>query len=305
MSDVLRAGVVGAGIFGGYHANKYASLPGVKLAAIFDPHVDRAEALGAPLDAETFTDLDAFLAGVDVVTVASPAHTHAEVGLAALKAGKHVYVEKPLAVSMDKADALVSAAASRGLILACGHQERIVFRAMGLFDTPERPLQLEATRRGPWSPRATDVSCVLDLMIHDIDLALNLADGDPIAVEAEGRITHGPFADEVRAEATFADGMTAVFDTSRISDERKRGMRLVYPSGEVEVDFLSRTFRNTTPFALDAEFAKSPAGKDPLGASVAAFLAAVRGEAARPAVTGEEAARALDLALAVEHATGL
>ncbi|MBQ1540918.1 gfo/Idh/MocA family oxidoreductase [Caulobacter sp. CCUG 60055] len=305
MSDVLKAGVVGAGIFGGYHANKYAALPGVTLTAVFDPHVERSEALGGPLDAETFTDLDAFLAAVDVVTVASPAHTHAEVALAALRAGRHVYVEKPLATAMDKADALVTAAAASGVVLACGHQERIVFKAMGLFDAPERPLRLEAARRGPWSPRATDVTCVLDLMIHDIDLALQLAGGEPLTVEAEGRITHGPFADEVRAEVLFADGMTAVFDTSRIADERRRAMRLVYPSGEVEVDFLSRTFRNTTGFALDADFAKSATGKDPLGASVAAFLAAVRGEAARPAVTGEEAARALDLALAVEHATGL
>ena len=133
MGKVLRAGVIGAGVFGGPHARKYASLPGMKLTAVLDPHEERAEALGGPVGAATFDELDAFLDAVDLVTVASPASTHGRLALAALARGKHVYVEKPLADDAEQARALVEAAEASGAILACGHQERAVFRAMGLL----------------------------------------------------------------------------------------------------------------------------------------------------------------------------
>lgn len=307
--DLLRAGVVGAGVFGGYHAKKYVELDGVALTAVFDIDLARARALAEPLGAQAFDDMDAFLAAVDVVTVATPAVHHAKAGLAALRAGKPVYSEKPLAVTPDDADALVAAAVKAGVPLACGHQERVVFQAMGLLDIPEQPLRLEAVRRGTPSDRNLDVSVVLDLMIHDIDLALALCDGEPVTVEGEGAITRStslanPSLDWVKAEATFDNGFTAVFDSSRVAQARERTMKVVYPSGEVEIDFLARTFRNTTPFPLIEDFTETPAGKDPLGQSVAGFLKAVRGEAPRPVVTGEEAARALDLGLAVEQAAG-
>jgi len=302
MTQNLKAGVVGAGVFGGYHAKKYVELEGVTLVGVYDVDLSRAEALAGPLGAKAFDDIDAFLAEVDVVTVAAPAVHHAAPALAALKAGKPVYSEKPLAVSPEDADKMVAAAAKAGVPLACGHQERVVFQAMGLLDIPEQPLRLEAVRRGTPSDRNLDVSVVLDLMIHDIDLALALCEGQPITVEGEGAITRSTSLDWVKAEATFDNGFTAVFDSSRVAEARERTMKVVYPSGEVEIDFLARTFRNTTPFPLIENFTETPAGKDPLGLSVAGFLKAVRGEAPRPVVTGEEAARALDLALAVEWA---
>ncbi|MEO6377301.1 MAG: gfo/Idh/MocA family oxidoreductase, partial [Caulobacteraceae bacterium] len=112
-------------------------------------------------------------------------------------------------------------------------------------------------------------------------------------------------ADSVRAAVTFEGGLTALFESSRIADARSRTTRVFYPSGIVEIDFLAPSFRNPTYFKLNAQFAETVEGRDPLGASLTAFLAAVRGEAPRPAITGEEGARALDLALAVERAAGL
>jgi predicted dehydrogenase len=303
LSRVLRAGVVGAGVFGGYHAHKYAALDGVELAAVFDPDADRAQALAAALGVDVAPNIEALVAASDVVSIASPATTHAELALRALAAGRSVYIEKPLAASLADADRLIEAARGRA-VLACGHLERVMFQAMGLLDVPERPLSLYAVRKGPWSPRNADVSCVLDLMIHDIDLGLALNPAEPLAVEAEGRTTQGPFFDEVRAEATLDDGSSLILEASRIAETRERRMRLVYASGEVEIDFLTGAFSNTTSFPLDPNFADTPAGKDRLGASLQAFLDAVRGERARPAVTGEEAARALDLALAIEQAAG-
>ena len=298
----LRGGVIGAGVFGGYHARQYARLPGVTLSAVLDPHPERAARVAVPLGGRAFHELEAFLEAVDVVTIASPATFHAEQALAVIAAGKPVYVEKPIAVSVADAEKLREAAASKGLVVACGHQERVRFQAMGLLDVPEQPMLLEALRHGPPSDRSQDVSAILDLMIHDIDLALTLSTADPVTAEGEGRIGASGAWDAARAEVTFERGFTAQFDVSRMAEARKRTMRVVFPSGEVEIDFLAGTFRNTTPFQLNPDFEQTPAAKDPLGASVEGFLAAVRGEAPRPVVTAEEAIRALDLALAVEQA---
>jgi predicted dehydrogenase len=293
---MLKAGVIGAGAFGGFHARKYASLDGVDLVGVYDPQASAAQALADAVGVRAFATLEGLLEAVEVVTVASPAIYHAEGVLAALKAGRHVYVEKPLAVSLDDADQILALAAKAGLIVAVGHQERVVSQAMGLFDIPEQPLRLEAIRRGTPSTRNLDVSATLDLMVHDIDLALALTTAEPMAVEAEGD------DDQASAEATFDNGFVASFSVSRIAEARERRMHIVYPSGEVAVDFLDRTFSNTTPFTLNADFAETPAGRDPLGVSVQTFLDAVEGRSPRPVVTAEEAARALDLTLAVEQA---
>jgi len=304
MPESLRGGVIGAGVFGGYHARQYARLDGVTLSAVFDPHPERAAQVAMPLGGRAFTDLEAFLEAVDVVTVASPATFHAEQALAAIAAGKPVYVEKPVATSVADGERVRAAAAAKGLVVACGHQERVGFRAMGLLDIPEQPLRLEALRHGPPSDRSRDVSAVLDLMVHDLDLALAISAADPVTAEGEGRLSDDGVWDVARAEISFDDGFAASFDVSRQAPERRRTMRVVYPSGEVEIDFVARTLRNTTPFTLDPDYAETPAGKDPLRASVEGFLAAVRGDAPRPVVTVEEAIRALDLALAVEQALG-
>jgi predicted dehydrogenase len=303
MAETLRGGVIGAGVFGGHHARKYVGATDAVLSGVYDPHhPDRAAGLAMPLGARAFADLAEFLEAVDVVTVASPASVHAEGALAALAAGKPIYVEKPLAVSLADADAIIAAAARQSLVVACGHQERVVFQAMGLFDIPEQPLLLESIRHGPPSDRSLDVSVVLDLMIHDLDLALSLSAAKAMAVEADGAADFSGGWDRARAEVSFDDGFTAVFDSSRMAPERKRTMKLVYPSGELEIDFITRAFRNTTGFPLNPDFAETPAAKDTLATSVEGFLAAVRGKAPRPIVTAEEAARALDLALAVEQA---
>ncbi|MBS0411041.1 MAG: Gfo/Idh/MocA family oxidoreductase [Proteobacteria bacterium] len=300
MSGPLRAGVVGAGVFGGHHAAHFGAMSGVALAGVFDPHPERAGALAARHGGRAFANLDDLLAEVDVVSIASPASAHAKGVLAALGAGRHVYVEKPLATDLADADAILGLAAGQGRVVACGFLERASFRDMGLFALRERPIRLEATRAGLASPRNLDVSVVLDLMIHDLDLALAITEAQPLAVEAEGAAVTNALLDEAEAEVTFDDGFTAVFRTSRIADARERTMRVTYPSGEITVDFLARAFTNTTGHALAPVFE----GADPLGASLAAFIAAVRGEAASPLANGLDGARALDLALAVEQAVG-
>jgi predicted dehydrogenase len=299
---VLRAGVVGAGVFGGYHAGQYARLDDVTLSAVYDPDTSRSERLAAKHGARAVERIEQLWALVDVATIASPATAHAEEALAGLAAGKSLYVEKPIATSLEEADRIVALAAERKLVAACGFLERAGFAAMGLFDIAEPPLLLEAVRLNEAGQRNLDVSVVLDLMIHDLDLALALTRARPFAVEAEGAMTANASFDVVGAEATFDDGFTARFRASRVADARARTMRIVYPSGEVVVDFLKRELSNTTSFALDRDYHRTPAGRDPLGASIEGFLAAVRGEASSPLADAPDGARALDLALAVEQA---
>ncbi len=295
---MLQAGVAGAGVFGGYHARKLVEQPGVRLLRVFDHDIARAKTLAEPLGAQGVADLAAFLDGLDLMVIATPAESHAELGLATLKAGAHIYVEKPVATTLQDADALAMAAARAGRVGAAGHQERVTFEAMGILSTTSRPRSVSSVRRGLPSPRCRDVSCVLDLMIHDLDLALLLSAGDAVAVEAEGSY------DTVKAEVVFSDGLVATFEASREAEARERTMRLEYDSGDVEIDFIAPSFRNGSGMSLDSAFASSALGRDPLGVSVARFVAAARGEGA-PVATLASAARALDLALAVEAAAGL
>jgi len=308
MAEVLRVGVVGAGVFGGYHANKYKQAEAVEFVGIYDLDKSRAEALAAQHGVRAFggDELLGFLSRIDAVTIATPAFAHAAVALKALEAGVHVYSEKPLAITIADGHAMVDLAAEKGLILACGHQERAVFEAMGLYDVPERPLRLEAVRNGTASTRNLDVSVVLDLMIHDLDLAQSLAGAGPGGMHATARYRtdegyKAVGADEVTAEVEFENGMMAHFRASRMAEARERTMRIVYPSGEVNIDLLNRRFENNTPFRLNADFAEADIAKDPLGTSVFRFLDTVRGVREAPLCTGREALKALVLALSIDE----
>ena len=234
----LKAGVAGAGVFGGFHARKLAGRPDVDLLRILDADLDRARALGADHGAQGVDDLAAFLDGLDVVVVASPGATHAAIARAALEAGAHVYVEKPLAVTVADAQALVDLAATQGRVLAVGHQERVTFAAMGLFRAGEPARRIESVRRGTANTRNRDISCVLDLMIHDLDLAVALSGADASEVKAMGDF------DAVTAQIAFDDGLVARFEASRVAQARARSMRIAFASGEVEVDFLKPAFEN-------------------------------------------------------------
>lgn len=303
MTRKLKAGVAGAGVFGGYHARKYQQSEAVELVGVYDRGTGRALELANQTGVRGFEagEWDDFVDQLDVLTVAAPAVAHASLAVRAIERGVHVYVEKPIAPSIQEAEAIIAAGAENARVVACGHQERVIFEAMGLFSAPEVPLRIEAIRQGPWTGRSTDISVVLDLMIHDLDLALSLGGDQVTSLTAQGRALKGSLADQSKAEITFESGMVAAFEASRAAEGRKRTMRVIYPSGEIEIDFLERTFRNTTPFSLDPGFAETPRGADPLGASVSDFLDAVRGIRGRPAVTGEEGARALALALAIDE----
>jgi len=302
-SGPLKAAVVGVGVFGHHHATKYKSLAqagkDVALFAIADPNADMRAKAKAHHGCGAVADWRELLGKVDLVSVCSPAVTHAEVVRDFLKAGAHVLVEKPIATTSEEACELVALSRDVGKILSVGHQERFVFARTGLLDITETPREITCWRQGPWTGRGDDVSVVLDLMIHDLDLVHTLVPGAVEDVRAEGLIEYGPHADEVFALLRFAGGTIAKLETSRVASERKRGLRAVYADGVVEIDFLSRTMTNTTPRPLGAlELG------DPLGEAVGGFVAAAKA-GTDALVTAEQAARALETALWIEQASGV
>jgi predicted dehydrogenase len=298
----IKAGVIGAGVFGGYHAGKYAAHPRVAFQGVYDVAEAAREALAAKHGVRAFASLEDLLAEVDAVTVATPAVTHGEFARRALQAGKHVLVEKPIAATLDDADAVLGAARAAGTVLQVGHQERFVFEAMGLLAVAEVPRRIEARRMGPFSPRGSDVSVTLDLMIHDLDLVRLLAGRAPVArldAQIERRETALP--DRVRAELAFENGCAVVLEASRLHDTRERVMRVEYESGTLEVDFVAKTFVNSSAHALNPDFAETETARDSLGAGVNAFIDAIEGKAP-PAVSGEDGREALALALQIDAA---
>jgi len=294
---ILKTGLIGAGVFGGYHAGKIAGSARTGFVGVFDPDQARCAALAEKHDVQAFSSQDDLFAACDAVLVACPATYHEAVVRAALEAGKHVMVEKPLALTGTAAHELAGLSKDKGQILQVGHQERFVLEAMGLFDIPEAPLSIEATRAGPPAPdgRAGDVSVIWDLMIHDLDMAAKLMDA-PGETHASGKIIHSGKIDEATAHVSLETG-TAILTASRAAEARERHMRLVYPSGEIKIDFLTRDVTNTTPFTVKADVSETM--PDPLGAADEAFFAACLSE--RPcAIPGHEAAHAVALAEAAE-----
>jgi predicted dehydrogenase len=294
---VLRAAVIGGGVFGRHHAAKYRDIAGIELVAVADPDPLARKQVADRLQVPAVADWHQLLGKLDLVSICSPAVTHAEIARAFLDCGAHVLVEKPIATSISDADYLIALARSRGLVLTVGHQERYVISQTGLFEIPQSPAVVECVRRGPWTGRGADVSVVLDLMIHDLDLVHALIPGEISDVQADGRFVYGPSHDHVRAELVFDSGATVRLIADRAAKVRTRSLRLIYPDGgEISVDFMSREIANTT-----ANHLKLRDSSDPLGDSISGFVEAVRAGAA-VLVRPEEALRALETALRVEDA---
>jgi predicted dehydrogenase len=293
----LRAGVVGIGAFGRHHAAKYALIEGVELVGIADPCIKARRAATATHGVPVFSDWRDLLRAVDIVSVCSPAITHASIVRAFLNAGAHVLVEKPIATRLVEADLLISLAEVNDRVLTVGHQERFVFAHTGLLDYRDAPLSVECWRMGGWTGRGVDVSVVLDLMIHDLDLVHRLVPGAISEIEATGRSVKSRHMDDVTATLCFENGTEVRLSASRVANFRRRGMRAVYSDGVIEIDFIARTVRNTTRRRLNPTMLA-----DPLGEAVASFVNAARSEEAA-FVRPEEARRALATALQIENAS--
>ena len=237
--STLRIGIAGAGHFGRYHALKVAASGRAVLSGIYDTDVERAKTVGWEAGARE-VGFDELLDLSDAVIVAAPAEEHYELAAQALRAGKHVLVEKPIAATLAQADALGALAGERRLVLQVGHLERFSAAYQAMAGRIGAPLYIEATRIAPFKPRGTAVSVILDLMIHDLDLVLALVDSEIESVDAVGAPVASEYEDIANARLRFRSGAVATITASRISPRTERRMRIFAQNSYMAADFAAR-----------------------------------------------------------------
>lgn len=301
----LRIGVAGAGHFGRYHALKVAASARAQLAGVHDPDQERAKTVGWEAGAPALGWAE-LLAASDALIIAAPAEAHYDLAMQALDAGKHVLVEKPIAATLEQADRMAARAGELGLVLQVGHLERFSAAYQAMAGRVRAPLYIEATRIAPFKPRGTDVSVILDLMIHDLDLVLALVDSEIDSVDAVGAPVASAHEDIANARLRFRNGAVATITASRISPRTERRMRIFAQASYVAADFAARRLTvvgrdGPRPVPGVAGFGTEDVAwedHDSLAAEHAAFVASVL-DGAPVLVDAAVGRRALAAALAV------
>ena len=237
----LNIAVIGAGRLGGYHAEHILGLPHVELTAVVDTAAAARNRLAAECNTQALADPSSLLGQVDAAVIAAPTRLHHELAMAFLESGAHLLVEKPLAATLAEADELVETARRRNLVLQVGHVERFNPAFVAVLPHVRNPRFIEAVRAGGFTFRSTDVGVVMDLMVHDIDLALAMAGSPVCKVEATGLSILGGHEDVANARLEFESGCVAVLSASRVSYEPARRMQVWAERAFAAVDFAART----------------------------------------------------------------
>ena len=304
----LKCAVIGAGYLGKFHAEKYASLPDCELVAVVDVNEQAAKEVAVKYGAEVLTEYRSLLGKVDAVSIVVPTSLHHKVAIDFLNNGSHVLVEKPITVTVTEADDLIAVAKEKKLILQVGHLERFNPAISGLQGLDVKPVFIESHRLSPFNPRANDVSVVLDLMIHDIDIIIALVDSEIDRMDASGTSVLTKDTDIANARLVFKNGCVANVTASRISMKMERKMRIFSPSSYISVDFQNRILtRHTTgekemfPGIPEIETEKSVfEGGDALLEEIKHFINCIQKDV-NPLVSGEAGKRALQTAIDISE----
>jgi predicted dehydrogenase len=303
----LAVGVIGIGALGRHHTRILSTLPGARLVGIHDRRREVGEAVAAEFGSRHFEAPEPLLAECDAVVLAVPTVDHASLGTEILGRGLHLMVEKPIAGSLEEADALLAARGDR--VLAVGHVEFFNPAVQALLDLGQPPRFVESQRLGVFSPRSLDVDVVLDLMIHDLQILHALDPSEVTEVRATGIAVLSGRVDIANARVALASGAVANLTASRVSAERARKLRLFLPSAYYSLDYTLQEIKGYRLVAGDEGRRIESADLDvekaePLRRELEAFVAACRGEAGGRYVDGAAARRALATALEVDRAMG-
>jgi predicted dehydrogenase len=302
----IKVGVIGVGYLGRFHAQKYAALADVTLVGVADIDGEQGSRVALECGCRSFVDYHELLPQVDAVSIAVPTSYHCQVAGQCLDAGLDVLLEKPITVTLDEADQLINKAAERQLILQIGHLERFnpAVQAMEPFLTT--PVFIESNRIATFKNRGVDVDVVLDLMIHDIDIILNIVHSPIKTIHTVGAPVATANTDIANARIIFENGATANVTVSRISRTNVRKMRIFQPGSYINVDFgnkrvmtiqLSEELRDNGMPKQIVELRTFSDG-DALKSEITSFVQHVR-DRSKPAVSGTEGRRALAVALQV------
>ncbi|OPZ06144.1 MAG: putative oxidoreductase YceM [candidate division BRC1 bacterium ADurb.BinA292] len=307
--QVIRVGVVGVGHLGQHHARNYSEMEGCQLVGVADIDHKAATRVASAHRCQAFFDFRQLIGQVDAVSVVVPTVQHYDVARAFLEAGIHVLVEKPITSTIVEARALIDIARRRNLILQVGHIERFNAAIIKLQEVLTRPGFIESHRLGPYDPRVRDVGVVLDLMIHDIDIILQIVRSPIVSIDAVGVPILSPREDIANARIKFQNGCTANLTVSRVTPNRMRKIRIFQPNTYVSVDYMKQAMeiyqtveikdaREGEPQAQIVRKRLRLKKEEPLRRELVHFVSCVR-EGSQPAVTGEHGQNALEVAIRV------
>ncbi len=306
MSDLIKVVVVGVGHLGKWHAEKYAASPDCELLAIVDNDLEVARQIAQKHGVLAYSNYYDILSQVDAVSLVVPTSLHYKIAREILKAGIHCLVEKPITETVEEASELILIANQNRLILQVGHVERFNSVMMGIEKILVEPQFIESTRLAPFTLRSTDVSVILDLMIHDIDLILDLVRSPVRQITASGISVLSDTIDIANARIEFDNRCLANFTASRISQKRERKLRIfqkdTYISADLQEKILAVNrkgepdnetgFKNITHEEIKYE------DNDALNQEIHDFIHAIQTHS-RPRVNGEDGRRALETAIEI------
>lgn len=237
---MLKIGIFGVGHLGKFHINNWKEIGNVQLVGFFDPDDSTAAEVEAKYNLKRFPSVEDLLSHIDAADIVAPTNHHFDICEKALRAGKHVFVEKPMADTMDQAHELVKLVRESNVKLQVGHVERFnpAFQALKGYDL--NPMFIEVHRLAQFNPRGTEVSVILDLMIHDIDIILHLVKSDVKNISASGVAVMTDTPDIANVRIEFNNGCVANLTSSRISMKKMRKMRLFQKDAYIGIDFLAK-----------------------------------------------------------------
>jgi predicted dehydrogenase len=319
----LKVGVIGTGRLGRQHVRVLGRIPEVEFVGCYDIVREKSAQVAREFGATAFDSMEALLAAVDSVSIVVPTVKHAEAALAALKAGKHVFLEKPVAASVVEGERIVEAAGKAGRVLQIGHVERFNEAIKACRPYVDSPAFIEIHRLAPFTPRGIDVSVIMDLMIHDIDLLMYFLGKLPVDIRAKGAgvLTSAP--DIVNARLEYDDGCVANLTASRVSLEPMRKVRIFSRRRYLSIDLFEGKIKHVQKkdtFDRGVEMLRENKGKlddvtlqdfltieettiqgeEPLFNELRSFCRSVL-DGTKPAVTGEDGLTALKLAAEIQR----
>lgn len=258
---MLKIGVLGVGHLGKFHLNNWKEIKDVELAGFFDPDDDTAKEVAGKYNLHRFTTVDELLDECDAADIIAPTHLHFELCKAAIRKGRHVFVEKPMANTMEEGREIVKLVKEANVKLQVGHVERFNPAFLALQGVTVNPMFIEVHRLAQFNPRGTEVSVILDLMIHDIDIIMSLIKSDVKSISANGVAVMTDTPDIANVRIEFDNGCVANLTSSRISMKKMRKMRLFQRDAYIGIDFLEKkteiikmkTPEDTSSFTFDIE----------------------------------------------------
>ena len=237
---MLKVGIFGVGHLGKFHISNWKEIEGVKIVGFFDPNNDNANEVINTHGLKRFSDEEKLIEACDIIDVITPTDLHYEVCMMAIRKGKHVFVEKPLAHTLQEGKNLVNMVREAGVKMQVGHVERFNPAYLALKELNLNPMFIEVHRLAQFNPRGTEVSVILDLMIHDIDIILSLVKSDVKSISASGVAVMTDTPDIANVRIEFNNGCVANLTSSRISMKKMRKVRLFQKDAYIGIDLLEK-----------------------------------------------------------------